>query len=323
MAPASEVAVADAPPQPEVPCSSDAECVDQGLSRSEAGDEAGARVSYEAGCTAGGGRSCDSLASAVADEDASRALELWDKACTLGELGGCFNSAEQLRTENPMRAAQLYARACQPDGADALFRPLACSRGAMTAYGARAYEEARQMAETICVGESVGGCGVLGVMYARGAGVDQDLEKSKGYLDQGCAGGDREACDNLGKVEAAAKQDAFASALPVENANVSIGSIAVDGLSASDLQCRRDGGGGLFGGAMGAISGVSKRKGKLMKCVSAQEDVRVRWEAKGGRIDNVDVRASSPEVAACVEKAVKGASAAFGGTCAATFSIGG
>lgn len=40
-------------------------------------------------------------------------------------------------------------------------------------------------------------------------------------------------------------------------------------------------------------------------------------------IQTVEVQASTPKVEACVKKSVKGASAAFGGTCAATFSIGG
>ena len=129
--------------------------------------------------------------------------------------------------------------------------------------------------------------------------------------------------DGCRKMKApAAEQDSFADVLPVDGANVSIGSIAVDGLQATDLRCRREGGGGLFGGAMGAISGIAKRKKRLMACGSSPEDVRVRWTTAGGRIKTVEVEASSKKVSGCVKKALKGASAAFGGTCAATFSIG-
>ncbi|MGH1345938.1 MAG: tetratricopeptide repeat protein [Nannocystales bacterium] len=318
---AAEVAAVD--PEPEGPCRADADCADEGRALAKAGDDAGARALFQHGCDAGGMKSCDALASAVDDEDPELALTLWGKACEHGVTASCFNAAEKRRESDPSQASALYAKACTPDLDDAVLRSLACSRGALTAYSAGDYGNAKAMAEVICTAESVSGCGLLGVIHAQGLGVKADVDRARAYLDQGCKGGDQEACDNLGKVDAALDRDRIASVLPVEGANVSIGSIAVDGLSASNLQCRRDGGGGLFGGAMGAISGISKRKKKLMKCASKPEDVRVRWNAEGGKIKAVEVKASSPKVEACVKKAVKGAMAAFGGTCAATFSIGG
>ena len=321
---AAEPVAAEAPPaEPEGPCPSDEACAEQGRALADGGDTAGARAMYEHGCDGGGLKSCEALASAVDKEDPELALSLWEKACTQGAPSSCFNAAETHRERDPNKASTLYAKACSPDLEDAVLRSLACSRGAVTAYGAKDYANARTMAEVLCTDEATSGCGLLGVLYVQGFGVTADIDRAKAYLDQGCKGGDQEACTNLGKVDAAVERDRLASALPVEGANVSIGSIAVDGLSASNLQCRRDGGGGLFGGAMGAISGISKRKGKLMKCASEPEDVRVRWTATGGKIKSVEVQASTPKVAACVKKAVKGSTAAFGGTCAATFSIGG
>ncbi len=310
------------PSEPEAPCTSDEDCVEQGKALEDAGDAAGARGLYQIGCEADGAQSCSRWASAVSDDDSDLALGLWEKACGLGDAGACFNAAEQVRETDAVKATGLYAKSCRPDDGDAMLLSLACGRGAITAYGAAKYDDARAMAEAICNDSMVGGCGLLGVLYAQGRGVAADLDKARAYLEQGCKGGDEEACGNAKKLSAAVEQDTLAGALPVEGANVSIGSISVDGLSASDLQCRREGGGGLFGGAMGAISGISKRKGKLMKCAKSSEDVRVRWTAGGGKIKTVEVKASSPKVAACVKKAVKGSSAAFGGTCAATFSIG-
>ena len=269
------------------------------------------------------GESCEQLASTVAEEDPARAVELWVKACEFGALGACFNAAEQVREDDSAKAVGLYGKACSAEANDAMLLSLACSRGALTAYGTRDFEAARTMAVAICDDAMAAGCGLLGVLYAQGLGVTADVDAAKAYLDKGCKGGDEEACENLGKLDAAIEHEHVASVLPVEGANVSIGAITVDGLSATDLECRRDGGGGLFGGAMGAISGISKRRGKLMKCASEPEDVRVRWTATGGKIATVEVQASTPKVGACVKKSIRGASAAFGGTCAATFSIGG
>lgn len=310
------------PAKPEAPCTSDQDCVDKGKALAEAGDDAGARELYQVGCDAGGGQSCERWASAISDDDPELSRSLWEKACEQNVLNACFNAAEKVRESEPEKAVGLYAKACSPDGEDAMLRSLACSRGGITAYGAQKYGEARTMAEALCNDTSSSGCGLLGVLYAQGRGVSADVEKARRLLDKGCKGGDEEACGNLVAVEAAVEASKMASVLPVEGANVTIGSITVDGLAASDLQCRRDGGGGLFGGAMGAISGISKRKGRLMKCASKPEDVRVRWTAKGGKIKTVEAKASSAKVESCVKKAIKGSSAAFGGTCAATFSIG-
>lgn len=312
-----------APAEPEAPCTSDQDCVDKGKALAESGDDAAAVALYEVGCEAGGGQSCERWASAINDDDPELASSLWQKACEKDVLNACFNAAEKVRESDPSKAVELYGKACSPEGDDKMLRSLACSRGGITAYGAKKYEEARVMAEALCDDASSSGCGLLGVLHAQGRGVAADVDKARVLLDKGCKGGDKEACGNLAAVDAAVEASKMASELPVEGANVTIGSIAVDGLSARDLQCRRDGGGGLFGGAMGAISGISKRKGKLMKCASSPEDVRVRWTASGGRIKTVEAKASSAKVESCVKKAIKGSSAAFGGTCAATFAIGG
>ena len=315
--------VAVTPAEPEAPCASDRDCVDKGKALAESGDDAGARELYQVGCDAGGGQSCERWASSISDDDPELAASLWEKACAQDVLNACFNAAEKVRESDPEKAVGLYAKACSPDGDVAMLRSLACSRGGITAYGAKKYADAKTMAEALCTEAASSGCGLLGVLYAQGRGVSADVQKAKVLLDKGCKGGDKEACGNLAAVEAAVKASEMAAVLAVDGANVTIGSITVDGLAASDLQCRRDGGGGLFGGAMGAISGISKRKGKLMKCASSPEDVRVRWTAKGGKIKTVEAKGSSAKVESCVKKAIKGSSAAFGGTCAATFSIGG
>lgn len=314
--------VEDEPAEPAPPCADDADCVAKGNALKEASDLAGARGMFEVGCEAGGAESCAAWASAVVREDEALAVTLWTKACEAGHSSSCFNAAEQKRESAPRQAVDLYLQACKPGLEDASLLGLACTRGAHTAYAERQFDHARTMASTICTETVTGGCGIYGVLLAKGQGGDTDIEGARAALDRACQAGNQEACKNLKAVDAAVEQDKVAKLLPVEGANVSIGSISVDGLSASNLQCRREGGGGLFGGAMGAISGISKRKGRLSKCARAAEDVRVRWTTKGGKIKTVEAIASSPKVEACVKKAIKGASAAFGGTCAATFSIG-
>jgi len=199
---------------------------------------------------------------------------------------------------------------------------LTCRTGALEAYNSKDFKRAKTLAEKTCTDTLTIGCGLLGVLHAKGEGVPQDVPQARGYLERACEAKDAEACGNLKALDAAVERARVANVLPVEGANVSIGSIGVDGLQATNLQCRREGGGGLFGGAMGAISGIAKRKKRLLACGSKPEDVRVRWTTAGGRIKTVEVEASSKKVSDCVKKALKGASAAFGGTCAATFSIG-
>ena len=315
---AALVSEAEPEPEPEAPsCAGDDDCAAQGDALRDAGDRAGAQALYGIGCDADGLASCARLGSLVADDDAALAEQAWTKACEAGDLDSCLSLAQRAE---PRDAVPWYERACAVD--DRKRHEATCLKGAQVAYAAERYDAARTLAEGVCDEHSTVGCGVLGVLYAKGLGGEAQLDQARVAFERGCKGGDTEACGNLETLDRALEQQKIASVLPVERANVSIGSISVDGLSATNLMCRRDGGGGLFGGAMGALSGISKRKKKLMKCASKSEDVRVRWTTVGGKIKTVDAVASSPKVEGCVKKALRGASAAFGGTCAATFSLG-
>ncbi|MCR9165823.1 MAG: hypothetical protein ACE37F_32230 [Nannocystaceae bacterium] len=221
-----------------------------------------------------------------------------------------------VQPDEPAAAVEDPSRACELGDAQS------CWKATLAAYAEEDFAKARTMAEAICTESVTTGCGVLGVLYAKGQGVAQDVERSRGYLVRACEAKDAEACRNLEALEAAIAEAQKSEVLPVAGANVSIGSITVDGLSAEDLRCRREVGGGLFGGAMGAISGIAKRKKRLMACAASPTPVRARWTTKGGRIETVEVNAPSKKVESCVAKAIKGSSAAFGGTCAATFTVG-
>lgn len=306
--------------KPAEACSGDDDCVAKASAHQDAGRTTEAQAMYQAGCDQGGVSSCELLASIVPAGEAKRGASA--RACELGSTRACFNLAEDIRAEDPAAAIVLYTKACAGKGVGGGELSTSCGRGAMEAYKAEDFKSAKTMAGTICNKTSSAGCGLLGVIHTKGQGVPQDVKRGRGYLKRGCEGKDEEACRNLKALDAAVEDARVADVLPVEGANVSIGSIGVDGLQATDLKCRREGGGGLFGGAMGAISGISKRKKRLTACGSKPEDVRVRWTTSGGRIKTVDVEASSKKVSACVKKALKGADAAFGGTCAATFSVG-
>lgn len=306
---------------PGATCSDDEDCVAKASAHQDAGRTAEALAMYQAGCDEGGVSSCEWLASVVPNSEPQLKRATWARACELGSTRACFNLAEDTRSEDPSGALALYTKACAGSSGGEL--ATSCGRGALEAYKAKDFKAAKTMAGTICNKTSSAGCGLLGVLHAKGEGVPQDVKRARGYLKRGCEAKDEEACRNLKALEVAVEGARVAEVLPVEGANVSIGSIGVDGLQATDLKCRREGGGGLFGGAMGAISGIAKRKKRLMACGSKPEDVRVRWTTSGGRIKTVEVEASSKKVSSCVNKALKGADAAFGGTCAATFSIGG
>lgn len=224
--------------EPPPPCEGDDACVQAGVAGKEAHDPAQARRMFQAGCDADGVRSCERLASLVGKEDPALTLASSTKACDLGSNGSCFNVAEHYRKTDEPKSVPYYLKACGDGTLPDLVLQLACRNGMLAAHQARMFEDAKTMAERLCTESNTIGCAVLGVLYAKGEGVSVDLLRGSEYLKRACDDGNEEACRNF-----------RATVLPVEGANVSIGSITVNGLSASDLRCRREGGGGLFGGA--------------------------------------------------------------------------
>lgn len=102
-------------------------------------------------------------------------------------------------------------------------------------------------------------------------------------------------------------------------ANVTIGSLDVDGVKVEGLSCRIVGGGlgGLFG-TLAIAAGFGQRKAELDRCAPAGETkTAVRWTQRGGKITTVDATGADDEPNRCVEEALRGAAAGQDAECAA------
>lgn len=103
----------------------------------------------------------------------------------------------------------------------------------------------------------------------------------------------------------------------IDGANLTMESVAVDGLAATGVQCRTDG--QMFAG-MAIIGALAKQKAALDACAATGETVRVHFAADGGSVSDVRVAgASAAAVSRCVAGAV--AAAAFPSKCACVMSI--
>ncbi len=113
-----------------------------------------------------------------------------------------------------------------------------------------------------------------------------------------------------------------AGGLDVANANITMGSVTVDGLTMTDFACQAGGGLGalLAGPTMAGM--LSKKKAALKACSPKGGTARVRWTAAGGKITKVESKAQTPQIEACVVKAVSSVPATMDGTCAATIDLG-
>lgn len=309
------------PPPPAQPCPDRDACLKAGQAAEEAKDLELAEKMLKHACELESAQGCNSLALLIDEKHPVAGLALKRKACLLGSSGGCSNAAEHLRESDPASAVPFYTKACVgfAKEKETFVQNMTCFRGSATAYGAKLYGPALEMASLICVEDSRGGCDIAGVLYTRGLGVDQDLDRAQELFRFGCEGGDQKACAHGEKLTKLRAEEAGpSSTLRVANANITIGSIAVNGVTINDLECRSQGGG--FGSLLAGpafVKTIAKRKRKLMAC-SSEGEVRLRWKAKGGRLTDLEAKGSTPAIEACIVKALKGAKSTVEGTCAAT-----
>jgi hypothetical protein len=112
--------------------------------------------------------------------------------------------------------------------------------------------------------------------------------------------------------------------LAVEDANLRIASLIVNGFAVSDMACKLAGGGLemlVAGPALGAV--IAKKKAALDACAPGGADVSVRWRMAGGRVVEAQAKASDdPTIEACVARVLTSSGGAFDATCRASFRVG-
>ncbi len=107
----------------------------------------------------------------------------------------------------------------------------------------------------------------------------------------------------------------------VEGANVTVDSIAADGLELRELACAVDGGMPLFGTL--AIAGtLAKQKKSIDRCAPKGQAFVVTWTFAAGKVKSPTARGGTAAQNACIAKAFTRAAAPLDGRCGAVVLAG-
>ncbi|PCC69891.1 hypothetical protein SAMN02745121_08173 [Nannocystis exedens] len=158
------------------------------------------------------------------------------------------------------------------------------------------------------------GCLIAAVMHDKGLGVAVDPAAANAFIDKACALGDAQGCQ--AKAARAPRGPAF-----IADANLSVGSIAADGLELRDLMCDVTGGMPMLG-ALVIAGSLAKQRRALDKCAPAGQAFAATWTFAGGETRDVAASGGSPAANACVEKALARAVATLDGRCGAIVLVG-
>ncbi len=304
-------------------CDSAPSCANEAKRAAEAGDTARLQMFLGYGCDQGDGGACLSRGLAL-DAVNPKAEELFKKACTLGDAAGCFNAAERVRHQDLPAAIALYKKSCESGAPLERSAPrMACERGSLVAYTAHDFDSAKALAQHVCDTDAQSGCGLLGVMAAKGEGSLPDAAEAAQLLLRGCKAGDEEACENAKKLAREEdKPQSTSGELDVAGANLSMGSVTANGFTMRDLACKTENGG--IGAVMlgpGLAAAIAAKKAQLRACSPKGGEARVRFKMEGGHTSQVEAKAATPAIEACVVKVMKTVVAPTAGTCAATLAL--
>jgi TPR repeat protein len=299
---------------PDTSCSTAAACTTEATQAVAASDPTRAAASFGRACDLGDPAGCNEAGILLTDPTEQSAR--FRRGCELGDASACMNLG---RTAADPREGIVHAeKGCALDAR-------ACDIAARLAIDLTDWPRARANAEKGCTDAVDGACGTLGALLARGDGGPQDVPRAAALLERACAAGDAAACKNRDVVRAAtanASTDPAASDdLTVPHASLTMGSIAADGFTMTDLACELEGGGlgALMVGPVLAAT-IGKRKAALRKCAPRGGEARVLFTMRGGKTD-ARAQAATPAIAACVVKVMKTVPAVNEGTCAATFDL--
>ncbi|WAS91798.1 hypothetical protein [Nannocystis punicea] len=162
-------------------------------------------------------------------------------------------------------------------------------------------------------GNSVG-CLIAAVVHDKGLGVAVDPAAATAFIDKACALGDAQGCQ--AKAARAPRSPAF-----IAEANLTVGSIAADGLELRDLMCDVTGGMPMLG-ALVIAGSLAKQRRALDKCAPAGQAFAATWTFADGKTRDVAASGGSPAANACVEKALARAVATLDGRCGAIVLVG-
>ncbi len=186
----------------------------------------------------------------------------------------------------------------------------------MNGSGGAAQDPARALAVTTsaCERGNPTGCMIAAVVHDQGLGVTIDPAAAAVYIDKACALGDPQGCK--AKEVRAPKGPAF-----VADANLTVGSIAADGLELRDLMCQVTGGMPMLG-ALVIAGSLAKQRRALDRCAPAGQAFAATWTFVGGKTRDVAATGGTPAANTCVAKALARTVATLEGRCGAIVLVG-
>lgn len=292
-------------------------------------------------------------------KDVERALGMFRKACEFGQVTSCRNAgAEFFQGKITKRdygaALELFERGCELDDSFSCY-----NAGVLRADKAVGHHDPKRAVEHLekgCKKSHAGACDSLGRLFYKGQGVPKDPARSVDNFERACGLGKALSCQTGGLLlvngEGGVKQDekrgkmllakgcklgdakscAAGKDAPKSSGssggggdkkfNLTVNSMTVDGMEATNLRCNLAKG-GFMASAM-IIGGLSKRKSALDKCAGSKSySPRVHMTFAGGSASDVKVEGVPKKVGACVKKNVeKKVKANVSGSCEVTVKIG-
>jgi hypothetical protein len=107
----------------------------------------------------------------------------------------------------------------------------------------------------------------------------------------------------------------------VADANLTVGSIAADGLELRELACAVEGGMPLFG-TLAIVATLAKQKKAIDRCAPQGQAFTVTWTFAAGKVKQPVARGGTDKANKCIASAVGRAAAPIEGRCGAVILAG-
>lgn len=157
-------------------------------------------------------------------------------------------------------------------------------------------------------------CIVAAVLHGKGLGVPADAAAAASFMARACELGEKGACKAL--AARAPRGPAF-----IDGADLTVESIAADGLELRDLMCDVTGGMPMLG-ALVIAGSLAKHKRGLDRCAPAGQAFAVTWTFAGGQARDITATGGAKLANACVARALANTAATLDGRCGAIVLVG-
>lgn len=157
-------------------------------------------------------------------------------------------------------------------------------------------------------------CLAAAVMHEGGIGTKVDEAVATALLARACELGDDNGC-KASKARAPKKPASL-----VADANVTVESLAADGLELRELACAMESMPLL--GTLVIAGSLAKQKRAIDRCASAGQAFAVTWTFTGGKVKDVAAKGGTEAANKCIAKAVARAAAPLEGRCGAVILAG-